>query len=87
MVIRPDKNAAFDRVSTRWSELNGQTLIALTANYPHQQLIDKQLAKSGVAWQRGQSVNLLDTHIGLVEADEGIAIIPRWDCLRVATEK
>ena len=76
MVIRPDKNAAFDRVSTRWSELNGQTFIALTANYPHQQLIDKQLAKSGVAWQRGQSVNLLDTHIGLVEADEGIAIIP-----------
>jgi LysR family transcriptional regulator, carnitine catabolism transcriptional activator len=78
MVIRPDKNAAFDRVSTRWSALNGQTLISLTANYPHQQLIDKQLAKSGVAWKRGQTVNLLDTQIGLVEADEGIAIIPSF---------
>jgi LysR family transcriptional regulator, carnitine catabolism transcriptional activator len=78
MVIRPDKDAAFNRVSTRWSALNGQTLISLTANYPHQQLIDRQLAKSGLAWKRGQSVNLLDTQIGLVEADEGIAIIPSF---------
>ena len=45
MVIRPDKNAAFKRVSTRWTALNGQTLISLTSNYPHQQLIDKQLAR------------------------------------------
>ena len=78
MVIRPDKNAAFNRVSTRWSVLNWQTLISLTTNYPHQQLIDKQLAKSGVAWKRGQTVNLLDTQIGLVEADAGIAIIPSF---------
>ena len=70
MVIRPDKNAGFNRVSTRWSAMNGQTLISLTTNYPHQQLIDKQLAKSGVVWKRGQTVNLLDTQIGLVEADE-----------------
>ena len=34
MVIRPDKNAAFNRVSTRWSAINGQTLISLTTNYP-----------------------------------------------------
>ncbi len=49
-------------------------------NYPHQQLIDKQLAKSGVACKRGQTVNLLDTQIGLVEADEGkgIGIIPSF---------
>ena len=78
MVIRPDKDAAFNRVSTRWSALNGQTLISLTANYPHQQLIDRQLAKSGAAWKRGQTVNFLDTQIGLVEADEGIAIIPSF---------
>jgi LysR family carnitine catabolism transcriptional activator len=68
LVIRPDKNAAFNRVSTRWTALNGHTLISLTSNYPHQQLIDKQLEKSGVVWNRGQTVNLLDTQIGLVEA-------------------
>ena len=78
MVIRPDKNAAFNRVSTRWTALNGQTLISLTSNYDHQQLIDKQLEKSGVVWNSGQTVNLLDTQIGLVEADEGIAIIPSF---------
>jgi DNA-binding transcriptional LysR family regulator len=78
MVIRADKNPAFSRVSTPWSALNGQTLISLTRDYPHQQLIDKQLAKASVTWKRGQTVNLLDTQIGLVEADEGIAIIPSF---------
>ena len=78
MVIRPDKNAAVKRISTRWTALNGQTLISLTSNYDHQQLIDKQLEKSGVVWNRGQTVNLLETQIGLVEADEGIAIIPSF---------
>lgn len=78
MVVRPDKSADFNRVSTKWSALSGQTLISLTKNYPHQQLIDAQLAKSGVAFKRGQSVNLLDTQIGLVEAGEGIAIIPSF---------
>lgn len=78
MVVRPDKNASFNRVSTKWSALTGQTLISLTQNYPHQQLIDAQLAKSSVACKRGQTVNLLDTQIGLVEAGEGIAIIPSF---------
>jgi LysR family transcriptional regulator, carnitine catabolism transcriptional activator len=78
MVIRPDKDAGLSRASTRWSALSGQTLISLTTNYPHQQLIDKQLAKNGVACKRGPTVNLLDTQIGLVEAGEGIAIIPSF---------
>jgi len=54
MVIRPDKNA-LDRVSTRWTALNGQSLISLTRNYPHQQLIDKQLEKNGVVCKRGKN--------------------------------
>jgi DNA-binding transcriptional LysR family regulator len=78
MVVRPDKNAVFNRISTRWTGLNGQTLISLTPNYPHQKLIDKQLEKAGIDWKRGQIVNLLDTQIGLVEAEEGIAIIPSF---------
>jgi len=85
MVIRADKNPEIGRVSTPWPALNGETLISLTKNYPHQQLIDKQLAKAGVTWKRGQTVNLLDTQIGLVEAEAGIAIIPSFgipDCRR-----
>jgi len=65
-----------NRVSTKWSALSGETLISLTKNYPHQQLIDAQLVKSGVAFKRGQTVNLLDTQIGLVAVGEGVAIIP-----------
>jgi DNA-binding transcriptional LysR family regulator len=78
MVVRPGRNADLNRGSTKWSALNGQSLISLTSNYPHQQLIDTQLAESGIPWKRAQTVNLLDTQIGLVEAGEGIAIIPSF---------
>jgi LysR family transcriptional regulator, carnitine catabolism transcriptional activator len=78
MVIRADKAGVVPRASMTWSALNGQTLIALSSSSPHQQLIDKQLAKSGVRYQDGGVANLLDTQIALVEADEGIAIIPSF---------
>ncbi len=78
MMVRAGKGADFSRGSMKWSALNGERLISLTANYPHQQLIDAQLARSGVSWKRAQTVNLLDTQIGLVEAGEGIAVIPSF---------
>ena len=78
MVIRPDKEGARHRASTTWSALKGQTLISLSADYPHQQLIDEHLARTQVTWQQGVVVNMLDTQIALVEADEGIAIIPSF---------
>ncbi len=78
MVIRADKDGALHRASTTWSALNGQTRTSLPPNSSHQQLIDKHLAKTRVVWQRGVVVNLLDTKIALVEADEGIAIIPSF---------
>ncbi len=87
MVIRPDKDAAFNRVSTPWSALDGQTLISLTTNYPHQQLIDRQLARTGITGKRGQTVNLLETQIGLVEAGEGIAVIPSFGLLACRDRK
>lgn len=87
MVIRPNKGGAPNRPATRWSTLAGQKLISLTGNYPHQQLIDHQLGKMGVVRKRGQTVNLLDTQIGLVEADEGIAIIPSFGVLACRTRK
>jgi len=78
MLIRPDKGAMANRTPTRWSALNGQTLISLTRNYAHQQLVEKQLEKAGIAYKLGQTVNLLDTQIGLVESDRGIAVIPSF---------
>jgi DNA-binding transcriptional LysR family regulator len=87
MVIRSNKGGAPNRPATRWSTLDGQTLVSLTGNYPHQQLIDRQLGKMGVLCKRGQTVNLLDTQIGLVEADEGIAIVPSFGMLACRNRK
>ena len=62
----------------QFSALEGETLVSLSPGHPHQQLIDKHLAKAGVRVQTGAIVNLLDTQIALVEAEEGIAIIPSF---------
>ena len=78
MVARAAKDDMAQRATTTWSALNGETLISLSAGHPHQQLIDKHLAKAGVKVQVGSVVNLLDTQIALVEAEEGIAIIPSF---------
>ena len=61
-----------------WSGLDGETLIVLSPSSPHQQLVDRQLAKSRVKFETGGVANLLDTQVALVEADEGSAIIPSF---------
>jgi LysR family transcriptional regulator, carnitine catabolism transcriptional activator len=78
IVIRADKIGAPHRASTAWSALSGQTLISMAITNPHQQIINKYLAKTGAVCRPGAVVNLLDTQIALVEADEGIAIIPSF---------
>jgi LysR family transcriptional regulator, carnitine catabolism transcriptional activator len=77
-VIRPGEGGPPRPASTPWSALNGQTLISLPSSYPQQQLIDEHLARNGVQCQRGVVVNFLDTQIALVEAHEGVAIIPSF---------
>jgi LysR family transcriptional regulator, carnitine catabolism transcriptional activator len=78
MVARAAKDKMLPRGTTAWTALDGETLISLSSGHPHQQLIDKQLAQAGVNVQLGSTVNLLDTQIALVEAEEGIAIIPSF---------
>ena len=78
MVARAAKDDIQPRRTTTWSALEGETLISLSPGHPHQQLIDKHLAQAGVKVQVGSIVNLLDTQIALVEAEEGIAIIPSF---------
>jgi LysR family transcriptional regulator, carnitine catabolism transcriptional activator len=43
-----------------------------------QQLIDKHLAQAGALSEPAMVVNLIDTQIALVEAGEGIAIVPSF---------
>ncbi len=87
MVIAPDQGAAINRVPTGWSSLSGHRLISLTNDYPHQLIIDKQLARTGVVCTRGQIVKLLETQIALVEANEGIAVIPSFGMLACRNRK
>jgi LysR family transcriptional regulator, carnitine catabolism transcriptional activator len=78
IVIHPDKDPAFRRASITWSALNGEKLISLYPQSPIQRIINKHLAQAGVALTQTVSINLLDTQIAMVEADEGIAIIPSF---------
>ena len=78
MVIRPDSGAALRRTSTRWSALKGEPLISLVPDNLVQQFIDKHLARAGVSAQRRAVFNHLDTLIAMVEAGEGVAVIPSF---------
>jgi LysR family carnitine catabolism transcriptional activator len=81
MLARQDDGRPIRQSISHWGELRDETLISLTKDYPHEQLIRKQLAKMQIACKRRQTVNLLDTQIGLVEAGLGIAVIPSFGVL------
>jgi DNA-binding transcriptional LysR family regulator len=78
MVIRPDNDAAPRRTSTTWSALKEERLISVPPIVPFQQLVDKCLAQAGAAHPPIQVLNRLDTLIAMVEAGEGIAVIPSF---------
>jgi DNA-binding transcriptional LysR family regulator len=78
MVARAAGDDTQSRRATTWSALDAEKLISLSPGHPHQQLIDKQLSKAGVKAKIKTVVNLLDTQIALVEAEEGIAVIPSF---------
>ena len=78
MVIRPDNDSALRRASTTWSALKRERLILLRSTSPLQQLIDKHLAQAGIVSQADIVLTSLDTQIAMVEAGEGIAVIPSF---------
>jgi DNA-binding transcriptional LysR family regulator len=87
MLIRSAKDSLLPRASTTWSALRGERLIVLHPANPMQQLIDKHLAKARVVPHSSISINLLDTQIAMVEADEGVAIIPSFGLLACRNRK
>jgi DNA-binding transcriptional LysR family regulator len=78
MVIRPDNDPALRRASTTWSALKRERLIFLPPTSPLQQLVDKHLAQAGIVSQANIVVTSLDLQIAMVEAEEGIAVIPSF---------
>ena len=87
MLARPDDGRPIRHNTSQWTELAGETLISLTKDYPYEQLIHKQLIRTGISCKRGQTVNLLDTQIGLVEAGLGIAVIPSFGVMASRNRK
>lgn len=77
MVIRAAGDGAPRRGTTAWSALRGETLVSLPAESPLQVLIDTHLWRAGET-HRGAVMNSLDTQIAMVEAGEGVAVIPSY---------
>jgi hypothetical protein len=78
MVIRPDDDPVLRRTSTTWSALKGQPLVSLVPSSVVQKFIDKHLIRAEVFIPRRAVFNYLDTMIAMVEAGEGIAVIPSF---------
>jgi DNA-binding transcriptional LysR family regulator len=81
MVIRPEKDQELKRNSITWSALKGQKLISLPSSSQIQQLVDSNLSRAGITLALNTPVNLLDTQVALVEAGEGIAVVPSYALL------
>ncbi len=87
MLARPENGRSVRSQTSSWRDLGGETLISLTKDYPYEQLIGKQLEKMGVICKRGQTVNGLDTQLGLVEAGLGVAVIPSFGMMASRNRK
>jgi DNA-binding transcriptional LysR family regulator len=90
VLIRPANTPP--QATVTWSALRGKTLISLAPSNSVQQFIDQHLAKLGLERQVSAALNYLDTQIAMVEAGEGIAIVPSfilgaWRHRRVAVSK
>jgi DNA-binding transcriptional LysR family regulator len=78
IVIRPDSDAAPRRATTTWSALKGERLILQVPTSAVGQLIARHLARAGVAARPAMVLNRLDTLIAMVEAGEGISVVPSF---------
>jgi LysR family transcriptional regulator, carnitine catabolism transcriptional activator len=78
MVIRPKVASALARVTTNWSALKGERILALQPSLPIRQLVDRHLARAGVVYEPTLVLNYLNTQIAMVEAGMGIAIVPSF---------
>jgi LysR family transcriptional regulator, carnitine catabolism transcriptional activator len=78
MLIRSNTSRASRRASTSWAALKGERLVTLQPSLPIQQFIGKHLTRAGIVDQPDSGVNYLGTLIAMVEAGEGVAIVPSF---------
>jgi DNA-binding transcriptional LysR family regulator len=87
VVIRPERNQQLKRASMTWSALKGERLVCLQSDSPIQKVVDRHLSHSGSVLSQKAPVNLLDTQIAMVEAGEGIAVVPSYSLLASRNRK
>jgi LysR family carnitine catabolism transcriptional activator len=78
MVIRANPGRASSRPTASWASLKGERFVTLQPSLPMQQFVDRNLAKAGISYQPSLAVNYLYTQIAMVEAGEGIAVVPSF---------
>ena len=78
MLIRSNTHPASRRATTSWAALRGERLVTLQPLLPIQQLIGKHLTRAGIVDQPDSGVNYLNTLIAMVEAGEGVAVVPSF---------
>jgi DNA-binding transcriptional LysR family regulator len=73
-----DATRVTPRGSTTWQSLKNERLIAQAPKSSVQQLINRELARAGVTSPPALVLNRLDTVLAMVEAGEGIAVVPSF---------
>lgn len=81
MVVRSERDQDLKRGSITWSALKGEKIICLQSSSPIQQIVDRHLSRTGETSSQRVAVNLLDTQLAMVEAGEGIAVVPSYALL------
>lgn len=76
VLIRANTGHALSRRTVSWASLKGERFVALQPSLPMQQLVDRYLAKAGIGYQPTVALNYLQTQIAMVEAGQGVAVVP-----------
>lgn len=78
VLIRPLLQSAPVHASVTWSAAAAEKFIVLPSESPVQKVIERHLRQSPRRAEARMIVNALDTQIALVEAGQGVAIIPSY---------
>ena len=78
MVIRANPRRASSPPTASWASLKGERFVTLQPSVPMQQFVDRSLAKAGISYQPCLVLNYLNTQIAMVQAGEGIAVVPSF---------
>lgn len=74
--VQAHRSFRWSEEPVHWKDLREQPLVALPADNPLQQLIDRHLRQAGRRDEPAYTVNFIDTQLGLVAAGCAEAIVP-----------